>query len=432
VTGGDQSAGPDRLRRLLGGPDTAWLLTRARRRLERGTPLTGVVTLTNSTPSQRHAIEVLLGRRPGSGASLTVSLDEVDRILRGSGACPGGLGTAVALLDGPIRDLRRESAETAAAWRTAHARFDAAVSGRDELTGWRAWLDATGLIRRLSGGPDEARILLDRLAAILDRLPSPGIPLGQLAAETCTDAHALDEGSPLATLALSAARALNGIRYRAEGTAEARRATWAAVGVHLDELSSVVLCSGLRGNDTPLGRMLAAAHESGEPVTLTLRQLRHHAGSMAVRGLVRICENPVVVAAAADTLGDRCPPLVCAGGRPSAAVWRLLEILAEGGAEFAYHGDFDWGGIGIAAAIYHRIGWHPWRYDATAYLAATSTAPLTGRPCPAPWDPGLTAAMTERAVRVEEELVLTDLLNDLEGSAADAANSSREIIKSRH
>jgi antitoxin YefM len=36
--------------------------------------------------------------------------------------------------------------------------------------------------------------------------------------------------------------------------------------------------------------------------------------------------------------------LVCVGGQPSAAVWRLLELLAGGGARFDYHGDFDWGG----------------------------------------------------------------------------------------
>ncbi len=414
---------PDRLRRLLGGPDTSWLRARARRRLERGTPLTGTVTLAGSAPEQRRAIEVLLGRRAGSGASLTVSLDEIDRVLRDSGACPDGLAAAVTLLDGPVRDLGRENAEAAAAWRTAHARLDAAVSGRHELTGWRTWLDTTGLVRRLASGPGEAKELLDRLAAVLDRLPSSGIPIGQLAAEACADAHALDEGSPLATLALSAVRALTGLPYRAEGAAEARRATWATVGVHLDELSSVVLCLGLPGGDSPLGRMLAAARESGEPVTLTLRQLRRHARSIRAPGVVRVCENPVVVAAAADALGDRCPPLVCAGGRPSAAVWRLLEVLAASGSEFAYHGDFDWGGIGIATAIHDRIGWRPWRYDTAAYQAATSTAPLTGRPCATPWDPGLAAAMTERAVRVEEELVLTDLLSDLAASIADTAGS---------
>ncbi|MEU6039483.1 TIGR02679 family protein [Actinomadura sp. NPDC047616] len=411
----------DRLRRLLGGPETAWLRTRVRRRLERGTPLTGSITLARATPEQRRAVELLLGRRAGTGVSLSVPLDEIDRVLRDSGACPGGLAAAVELLDGPVRDLAREHAENAAAWRAALAPLDAAVAGRTELDGWRAWLDSTGLVRRLTDGPDEAAPILARLAAVVRRLPSAGVPLGRLAAETCGDAHALDEGSALATLALSAARALAGLPYAAEGTAESRRAAWAAVGVHLDELSSLVLSLGLPGGDeTPLGRMLAAARSAGEPVVLTLRQLRRHTGPLPVPGLVRLCENPVVVAAAADELGADCPPLVCVSGRPSAAVWRLLELLAEGGAGFAYHGDFDWGGVAIAAAVHDRIGCRPWRYDTAAYLAAPadgSGAPLTGRPSPTPWDPGLAAAMTERAVRVEEELVLTDLLADLHGGA---------------
>lgn len=417
----------ERLRRLLGGPETAWLLDRARRRLERGSALTGSVTLTGASPAQRRSVELLLGRRAGSGASLSVSLDEVDRVLRASGACPGGLAEAVVLLKGPVRDLARENAEATAAWRAAFARLDEAVTGRDELTGWRAWLDATGLVRRLTPDPGEARALLDRLAAVVRRLPSPDIPLGRLAAQTCHDAHALDDGTPLSTLALSAARALAGLPYRSEGTAESRRAAWAAVGVHLDELSSLVLCLGLPGDTrTPLGRMLAAAKEAGEPVSLTLRQLRRHDGLLPSGSVVRICENPVVVASAADELGDRCPPLVCVNGRPTAAVWRLLELLATGGAGFAYHGDFDWGGIAIATAVHHRVGWTPWRYDATAYRSAASTAPLTGRPSPTPWDPALAEAMTERAVRVEEELVLSDLLADLAGSG-DRSNLRNHV-----
>ena len=400
----------DRLRRLLGGPDTAWLVKRVRSRLERGASLSGRVTLAEATPAQRRAVELLLGRRAGTGASLSVPLDEVDRVLRTSGASPHGLAAAVELLDGPVRDLARENAETAAAWAAAFAPLDEALTARPELAGWRAWLDSTGLVRRLAPDPAEAAGTLRRLAAVVRRLPSPDMPLGRFAAETCGHAHALDEG-PLATLALSSARALAGLPFRSDGGAEARRETWAKVGVHLDELSSTVLCLGLPGDaHTPTGRMLAAMR--GEPVSLTLRQLRRHTEPMRA-GLVRICENPVVVAAAADALGRDCPPLVCGNGRPSAAVWRLLELLAEGGADFAYHGDFDWGGIAIAAAVHERIGWRPWRYDASAYLEATSDTPLAGRPVPTPWDPSLATAMKDRAVRVEEEQVLTDLLTDL-------------------
>ena len=118
----------------------------------------------------------------------------------------------------------------------------------------------------------------------------------------------------------------------------------------------LVLCLGLPGETrTALGRMLALQREAGQPTVLTLRQLRCHDAALPA-GVVRICENPVVIAAAADELGSRCPPLVCVGGQPSAAGWRLLDLLAAGGAEFRYHGDFDWGGIRIASAVLSASG----------------------------------------------------------------------------
>ena len=225
------------------------------------------------------------------------------------------------------------------------------MDGRDELAPWRAWLDATGVVRRLAPEPDQARLLLAQVAAVLRRLPSPGVPIGRLAAECCGDAHALDDGRPAGTLVLSAVRALAGLPFAAEGAADSRRAAWAAVGVHLDELSSLVLCLGLPGDTrTALGRTLASCREAGQPAVLTLRQLRCHDEPLRA-ARVRMCENPVVVAAAADELGARCQPLVCVGGQPSAAGWRLLELLAAGGAEFGYHGDFDWGGVRIARAV---------------------------------------------------------------------------------
>ena len=400
-------------------------MRRARDRLEAGRPLTGTVTLPAATPEQRRAVERLTGRAARSGASLSVSLTEVDRILRDSGAAPGGLAEAVTRLTGPLRDRNRERADLAAAWGAAFASLDAAVDGRDELAPWRAWLDATGVVRRLAPEPDQARLLLAQVAAVLRRLPSRGIPIGRLAAECCGDAHALDDGRPVGTLVLSAVRALAGLPFAAEGTADSRRAAWAAVGVHLDELSSLVLCLGLPGDTrTALGRTLASCREAGQPAVLTLRQLRCHDGA-AEHGAVavprvRICENPVVVAAAADELGARCQPLVCVGGQPSAAGWRLLELLAAGGAEFGYHGDFDWGGVRIARAVRHRVNWRPWRYDHQAYEAAVSAAhPLTplaglaGEPAATPWDPELAAAMRRRNVRIEEELTLDALLQDL-------------------
>jgi len=105
--------------------------------------------------------------------------------------------------------------------------------------------------------PEEARLLLARVVAVLRQLPSRGVPIGRLAAECCGDAHALDDGRPVGTLVLSAVRALAGLPFAAEGTADSRRAAKAAVGVHLDDLSSLVLCIGLPGDTrTVVGRVL--------------------------------------------------------------------------------------------------------------------------------------------------------------------------------
>ena len=217
-TGAGVTEADAKLHRLLGGEPVAWLVRRARDRLETGRPLIGTVTLPAATPEQRRAVERLTGRAARSGASLSVSLTEVDRILRDSGAAPGGLAEAVTRLTGPLRDRNRERADLAAAWGAAFASLDAAVEGRDELARWRGWLDATGVVRRLAPEPDHARLLLAQVAAVLRRLPSRGVPIGRLAAECCGDAHALDDGRPVGTLVLSAVRALAGLPFAAEGS----------------------------------------------------------------------------------------------------------------------------------------------------------------------------------------------------------------------
>jgi uncharacterized protein (TIGR02679 family) len=136
---------------------------------------------------------------------------------------------------------------------------------------------------------------------------------------------------------------------------------------------------------------------------------------------VFVCENPAIVAAAADQLGASCPPLVCVSGQPGAAVIRLLVTLVEGGAKLHYHGDFDWGGIAIARTLGRRVEWQPWRYDAEAYGEAIASLPdlppLKGSAVETIWDPALAPAMMAGGFKVEEEQVLALLIADLEHAA---------------
>jgi uncharacterized protein (TIGR02679 family) len=401
-----------RLRRLIGGEHTAWLLNRMRHRLAQGKPLTGTVTLAAADVEQRRAVERLLGRRAGTGTSLTVSLDELDAVLRSSGAAPDGLTSAAHILLGAVPDRAAE----AAAWTAACAPLDELAERRPELATWRTWLDTTGMIRRVATTPAHAATLVESLVRVLDALPAVGLALGRVAASTTGDAHALDDGKPLSTLALSAVRVLAGAPPAGDGSAFERRAAWAAVGVHRDELSSTVLCVGLPGDTTTtVGRMIALAHEAGEPCVLTLRQLGRDRPDLGT-GVVRVCENPIVLACAADELGPECPPLVCLSGHPSAAALRLLTLLTTAGAELTYHGDFDWGGIRIANALRDRFTWHPWRFDTQSYqhaLKSVTGGTLTGRPVEASWDPDLRPALEQHGTHIQEELVLPDLMSDL-------------------
>ncbi|MER7927957.1 TIGR02679 family protein [Streptomyces sp. NPDC096057] len=397
----------DRLGRLLGDPGLAWLVERVRRRMERDEPLTGPLTLTTPTSAERAAAERLLGRAPRAGRSLTVRLDAVDTVLRRSGISPDGLAGAVTALTGPVARLADVREQEANAWQEAYAPL--AVL-RPELGEWADQLRKNGLVRRLARTPQAAKVLLTEAAAALRTLPAdPAVSLPAFAATALGDAHALDDGTPLATIVLSGIRALTG--FPDGNGAEWRREAWASAGLLRDALSSTVLTLGLRGTPT-LGWMT----DAGEPAVLTLRQLTHNPPSTTPR-VVYVCENPTVLATAADTHGPTCPPLICLQGQPSAAALTLLRHLHSHGSTLRYHGDFDWGGLRIAGALLRRVPWQPWHYTAADYrtaVAATSLAPpLTGTPADAAWDPELAVALGELGVRIEEETVLDILLADL-------------------
>lgn len=409
----------ERLNRLLGAPELAWVLDRVRRRIELGQPLGGTASRRSATPAERDAVARLFGRPPREARGLSVSLDELDTLLRRSEIHDGGLMEAVITLTGPVTVRAEAAANDRRAWEDAFARLQALANERPGLAVWVQRLRAGGVAKRLAGGsPDVGRELLDAVASVVSALPAAGESLSMFAARVTGRAHALDDGTPLGTLSVGAARALAGLDDPGpdESAAEARRESWAAVGLLCDELSSTVLTMALSGDESATGRVIAAAAASSEPVWLTLRQL--------VRGLpdwqeldlpeVLVVENPSVLAFAAEACGRRSPPIVCTNGQPRAATMVLLRSLAGAGVCLRHHGDFDWGGLRIGNFLHRRLPVEPWRFDRDAYLRAVvahpHAAPLTGAPVDACWDPSLSGVMRECGRRIEEELVVDDLL----------------------
>jgi uncharacterized protein (TIGR02679 family) len=415
-----QKPTPDlpRLRATLGDQRLARLVALLRHRLELGTPLTGSITLTGTSAMERAASDELLGRRPTSGATLTIDLDALTDTLRAAGICDD-LAEGVTSLLGPIANRRAAIREREAEWAGLWSKTRQAFSNRPGLVGWIEDLERTGAMKRLSGDdPERAAIVFRDVTQILDALPAQAEPLAVLAARLLGDAHALDPGSPRATLAIRAAARMGAIEFQDD--AEGRRAAWAGVGVMCDELSTPALVFNLpAAAETPLGRLLRAAIADAEPLHISLRLLLRHPlrdDSALTQRDVFVCENPTIVALAAARIGQCCAPLVCVNGQFGTPSLVLLRQLREAGARLHHHGDFDPAGLVIARRAMAEGMALPWRFGAQDYVVAPKSVPFAGEPGPTPWDPALSDAMRLDRRTVHEEAVFGTLAEDLAGN----------------
>lgn len=408
---------PDpRLRRLLGGEPLAGLRQRLRRHFERtaSDDPPGVVRLGRLSADEREALASLLGRPPRFSNSMLVDIDAIDGALRRAGLA-SSLRHALEQFEGPIPHRASARADLLGRW--------SAVTEGSRHPGLAAFLQnpaGLGLLKRLSRqDPERAASLREGADAVLRRLPARGLPRAQLAAETLGNSHALDTGEATATLVLAALRQRDGptgpvsTDDGSESKPEERaRDVWARAGVLVNELAKPALFLNLPLCD---GRFF----ESGEPGYASLRLLLRSPPAWAVAGKdIHVCENPNLLAIAADHLGPRCAPLVCIDGMPAAAQRTLLTQLVTAKGRLLYHGDFDWPGIRIANHVMRGYGARSWRFGAADYETAVSSAPLrkhrlTGAPVIALWDGDLAPAMQAQGVTIPEEGLTAFLLQDL-------------------
>jgi uncharacterized protein (TIGR02679 family) len=399
----DPAPALQRLQRLLGGPSLAALRQRLRRAYEQATAGSepALLRLSGLAAHETEALQALTGRPPRQTASLQIDLAELSMRLQAAGLA-GNLRQALELLDGPIAARADERAAALAAWSAL-----AAAAPHPALASLLAEPRGLGLLKRLAAADARpARALCERAARVLAELPARGRPRAQLAAQCLGDAHALDDGQPTATLVLAALR-----RAAPEDPEDGTRAQWAAQGVTVNELARPALMLNLP---------LADQEADGEPRYWSLRQLLRSPPACRVAGrAVYVCENPNLLAMAADTLGPRCAPLLCTDGMPAAAQRALLAQLAAAGARLHYHGDYDWPGIAIGNRVLQDYGARAWRYSAADYLSATrlaqasAQAPLRGNPVAALWDSLLAGAMQQMQLAIAEEALLDSLLPDL-------------------
>jgi uncharacterized protein (TIGR02679 family) len=418
-----------RLIRRLGGTELAGLRQRMRRHFERHgiSPEKAVLHLTNLNAGEHEALALLIGLTSRPTRSIRIDIAQLDAALRDAGIA-NSLREALEQLDGPIVNRASVQAELQARWSSITG-----VHGlHPTLSAWLQAGSAISLLKRVARqNPDAAHQLLKQAHAVMKHLPAQGLTRAQLAADALGNAHALDNGQPVATLVLAASQhsVSDDIQEQdlqmeaTEGTDDARRPVervrdvWARAGVLVNELARPALFLNLpvHPQSSPLSRL-------GEPGYLSLRQLLRTPIAWSVADQpVYVCENPNIVSIAADRLGSSCAPLICTDGMPAAAQRVLLKQLADAGAELLYHGDFDWAGVHIANNVMKLCECSHWRFGTQDYLQAVGTAPTKERDLGetrvvASWDPELVEAMQSHGMAIAEEAVASLLVSDLRRS----------------
>ncbi|ONI79930.1 TIGR02679 family protein [Actinosynnema sp. ALI-1.44] len=355
-------------------------------RLSSGLPVSRV-KVDGLDDDQRAAIADLLGSARLPGESVTVSLADLDEAL--TEATGEDSRQVVTRLVGPIGDRAGDRRRAS-----------------DDRARLREWLVSHPVVRAEPALDEWARTVrasrhdLEQVLRVLTALPADGVPLPVFAERVLGDTHALD-GTKSGNLVVKALAALYGTQDR--------RALWEQAGIGHDQLSSTVLVAGFRpAGDGAVDEVLRVCADAGHATALTLQQVRAGVGSPGTD--VWVVENPSLIALALARFGNRCPPVVCTSGWPSAAAMALLRHLS---ATLRYHGDFDGEGLRIAAHVMARTGALPWRMSSADYLTAVADGPPVGRVTPAPWDADLAGHLTRVGRTLAEERVAPALLDDM-------------------
>jgi uncharacterized protein (TIGR02679 family) len=401
---------PTALARWVELPGPGAVLAVLRERAERGHRLDDGTLKVVLTEQQRREVGRLLGTR------WEVSQRPVNLRLLAARLAEHGF-TTLALVEavgGPIvvrREARERAREQALAARdrAAHALMTAGVP-EAVATAWSA---------DVAIASDDIEGLATIVAGVWRRLPGerPPVRLAQLAADVLHDAHALDATTPAGRALARLAAAVHGLP-RPYRSGPEWRAAWRSVGVSCDTASSRVLALNLPLHEPSAAATMCASMQ-GEPVWLTQRMLDQ--GFRCATTTVFVCENPTVVEAAADGLGQRCPPLVCTDGIATTAATDLIAGIAAAGCLVIARADFDEAGLVVvdqirAAAPDMRL----WRFDQATYAQFIASS----------LSDAVRAAVNLRSAikvggAVHEERLLDLLLDDLrhEATRGGSANS---------
>ncbi|KKM11099.1 hypothetical protein SY88_10215 [Clostridiales bacterium PH28_bin88] len=363
------------------------LLVAARRKIYEQDGVRGKVAV-RLGKTEREELANLLGRPAHSAEGIHVDLRELDAAL-GRSRFRTGLIDVLEAGYGPMVTRRQEREHADARWQAWLAGLGRAIPVDPAVS---AWFDALAAGTSPSGrwarrayavDPDRAAravTAVGRALAALPALKERHELLAIFAAEITGDPHAFDSGEPAGTL-LDHALAERfepppaGLRR-----GEERALLLDQAGLGVDQVSSTVLAAYL-ATASVQGRfhpVIETMTEYGGGWPLTLGEVRRWSAVRARGHCAYVVENPPVfeylLRRVAGEAPERRPTLICTGGFLSAAAVRLLDLLAAGGAELCYGGDFDRNGLVIASwlAARYQGRFRAWRLGPDDYRQAVT------------------------------------------------------------
>lgn len=342
----------------------------------------GQICISDATQTECDAARELFGRT--FSIPLKLSLSDFENALQQTPYRGVSLPVLLAsYFDETIRTKAESRRQKNAAYESAFAKV-----GEDRSSKiCRRWLVAleknetsgTGLVRQaLSTGT--AALVLRQVCESVEYLEAHAgqpIRLAILSARITSDPHALDTTTAAGKLLLHLLAFRVGTQ--APGTAEERDNLYFEGGILCDSISSNVTQTGLvlmtGSAEHPAYRELRTRREI---CTLTLTNLATLTGAYSPSGRAYLVENEMVFSQLCDDAATFHSPLICTSGQVEVAVLRLLDMLVASGTTLFYAGDFDVGGLNIAARLARRYPNHLrlWHMTEDDYIACVSEVPV--------------------------------------------------------
>ena len=255
-----------------------------------------------------------------------------------------------------LKDKKKQQLEQILASAYKVARSSTCKNWLDEIKAKRKDRGYLLLIKEMSRDFQSTKASVCKAVWAMDELENRSrgvLRLAVFSAQATTDPHALDSDTLCGQLFLHLLSMK--LNRPCPAGAEERDEVYFENGILCDSISSNVTQVGLVLREQQIEHpAFKEFRQRYECCTLSLTNLNNISSATSPSGKAYLIENQMLFSQLCDQAKDFHSPLICTSGQLQVAVLRLLDMLVASGTTLYYAGDFDGGGISIAARLLAR------------------------------------------------------------------------------